>query len=235
MGELNRRERAAIEAVAERFSATIEKGGGGVGTFILVAGKRVAVDFSTLNRYGAGPPKATKPQLRFDKVATRLIASLKGTFAKIVPEGTTVLVTITAPIRLASKTTAALEGKIKTLLGQTSRNRDEKATIHGNRVQIKILSGQSKRAPKLIGFVHNSDTDPLRLLNMTRELLQAVGAEDKRPVSGQPRDQWLVVISPEGRSTLEAYRYIHSELRLATTSTKILIVFGDDFVGMLSA
>ena len=116
---------------------------------------------------------AAKPRLRFDKVATRLIERLQATLGETVPDGMTVLLTITAPIRLPSKTAASLEDKIQTLLGRRSpgRGRDEKDTIHGNRVRIRLLKDKSERAPKMIGFVHNSDSDPLLLLNMTRELL----------------------------------------------------------------
>ena len=138
----------------------------------MVAGKRVAVDISTLERRGTGQGNATKPRLRFDKVATRLIERLQATLGEIVPDGITVLLTITAPIRLPSKTAASLEDKIQPLLGRGSPGRDEKDTIHGNRVQIRLLREGSERAPKMIGFVHNSDFDPLLLLNMTRELLE---------------------------------------------------------------
>jgi hypothetical protein len=121
--------------------------------------------------------------LRFDKVATRLIERLQATLGETVPDGLTVLLTITAPIRLPSKTAAALEDKIQTLLGRGSRGRDEKDTIHGNRVQIRLLRDQSERAPKMIGFVHHSDSDPLLLLNMTRELLELISGEAGRQVT----------------------------------------------------
>jgi hypothetical protein len=70
----------------------------------MVDGKRVAVDITTLKRRGAGEGNAAKPRLRFDKVATRLIERLQATLGETVPDGTTVLLTITAPIRLPSKT-----------------------------------------------------------------------------------------------------------------------------------
>ena len=99
-----------------------------------------------------------------DKVATRLIERLQATLGETVPDGTTVLLTITAPIRMPSKTAASLEDKIQTLLGRGSPSRDEKDAIHGNRVQIRLLRDESDRAPKMIGFVHNSDSYPLLLL-----------------------------------------------------------------------
>ena len=98
MRELNKQERAAIEAIARRFSATWEKGSDPPDAYIKVAGKRVAVDVTTLKRRGTGQGSAAGPRLRFDKVTTRLIERLQSTLAEIVPDGMTVLLTITAPI-----------------------------------------------------------------------------------------------------------------------------------------
>src|ERR1700694_3660956 len=174
MRDLKKQERTAIEAVARRFSATWENGSDPPDAYIMVARERVAVDITTLKRRGTGQGNAAKPRLRFDKVATRVIERLQATLGETVPDGMTVLLTITAPIRLPSKTAAALEDKIQTLLGRGSPGRDEKDTVHGNRVKIRLLRGESAQAPKMIGFVHNSDSDPFLLLNMTGELLELV-------------------------------------------------------------
>jgi hypothetical protein len=234
MRDLKKQERTAIEAVARRFSATWEKGNDPPDAYIMVAGKRVAVDITTLKRRGTGQGNAAKLRLRFDKVTTRLIERLQTTLGETVPDGTTALLTITAPIRLPSKTAAALEDKIQTLLGRGSPGRDEKDTIHGNRVQIRLLRDESERAPNMIGFVHNSDSDPLLLLNMTRELLELISAEADRRATGLGGDRWLVVISAGGISYLEAYRYIYSQLRMVTDFKKVLIVFGDGRVEVLA-
>jgi len=234
MRDLKTQERSAIEAVARRFSATWEKGSGPPDAYLMVAGKRVALDITTLKRRGTVQGGPAKVRLRFDKVATRLIDRLQATLGGTVPDGMTVLVTITAPIRLPSKTAAALEEKIQTLLERGSPGRDEKDTVHGNRVQIRLLRDESERAPKMIGFVHNSDSDPLVLLNMTRELLELVSAGAGRRATGFAGDRWLVVISAGGISYLEAYRYIYSQLRMATDFNKILMVFGDGRVEVLA-
>jgi hypothetical protein len=86
----------------------------------------------------------------------------------------------------------------------------------------------------MIGFVHNSDSDPLQLLNMTRELLDVISAEADSHTPKLAGDRWLVVITTEGISCLEAYRYIYSQLRMATNSKKVLMVFGDERVEMLN-
>ena len=233
MRDLKKQERMAIDAVAGRFSATLEKGSDPPDAYLTVDGKRVAVDITTLKRRGTDHGNDNKPGLRFDKVATRLIERLQASLGGTVPDGLTVLLTITAPIRLPAKTAASLEDKIQSLLGRGSPGRDEKGTIHGNRVRIRLLRVQSERAPKLIGFVHNCDSDSLRLLNMTCELLELISAEAGRA----PRlagDRWLVLISAGEISWLAAYRYIYSRLRIATGFKQIVMVFGNGQVGILT-
>jgi hypothetical protein len=222
-----------FEAVARRFSATWEKGTNPPDAYIMVAGKRVAVDITTLKRRGTAQANTAKPHLRFDKVATRLIACLQATLGGTVPNGTTVLLTITAPICLPSKTAALLEEKIQTILARRSPFRDEKDTIHGNRVHIRLFRDESERPPKLIGFVHNSGSDPLPLLNMTSEWLELILAQASRRKPRLSSDRWLVLISTRGISCLQAYRYIYSQLPMATDFKKILMVFGDGHVGLL--
>jgi hypothetical protein len=234
MKDLKKRERTAIEAVAKRFSATWEKESDPSDVYIVLAGKRIALDIKTLKQRGTGQANAAKPRLRFDKVATRLMERLQATLGETVPDSMTVLLTITAPIRLPSKTAASLEGKIQTFLGRQSPGRDVKDTIHGNRVQIRLLGNESARVPQMIGFVHNSDSDARLFFEMTRELLELISTEADRRSPRLAGDRWLVVISARGISCLEAYRYIYSQLRMATGFKKTLMVFGDSRVGVLT-
>jgi len=241
MKDLKKQERTALEAVARQFSATWEKGSDPPDACFMVAGKRVAVDIATLPRRGTGQGSAAtvKPRLRFDKVVARLMERLHATLGENVPDGMTVLLTVTAPIRLPAKTAASLEDKIQARLGRGSPGRDEpdreeKDTIYGNRVRIRLLRDKPAPGPKMIGFVHNPDSDPLLLFDMTRELLEIVSAEAGRRAPRQAGDRWLVVIAAREISCLEAYRYIYSQLRLATDFQKILMVFADDRVGILT-
>lgn len=227
MSGLNNQEQFAIAAVARRFSATLEKGRDPSRPCIIVAKKRIAIEIAALKPRGARQTNVARPHLRFDKVVLCLMERLQNAFAKTVPNGTTVLLTVTAPIRLASKTTVALEDKVQTLLQRDSPLPDAKETIHGNRIHIRILRGLSASAPKMIGFVHNLDSDPLLLLNMSQELLDLAGSAAISRAAPQTGDRWLVVLSARGISCLEAYRYIYSHLRMPAIFKKILIVFSD--------
>jgi hypothetical protein len=92
-------------------------------------------------------------RLRFDKVARRLVEDLQAALRHDVPAGTTVIFTCTAPIRLASKTGAALEEHIHAMLA--TKQTELKKTINGNRIRVRIV--RTARTPNVIGFVHNPD------------------------------------------------------------------------------
>lgn len=107
----------------------------------------------------------SKLGLRFDRVVIGLVGRLRTFLEDIVPEGTSVLVAVTAPIRMPAKTTAALReicGKL--LAGGAVLH--ESMTIHGNRALIRIVEHRTRQAPKFLGFVHNPDSDPDRLFDM---------------------------------------------------------------------
>ncbi len=187
----------------------------------------------TLKRRGAAKVNPAKPHLRFDKVAVRLIEHLQTACRESVPDGRTVLVAVTAPIRMASKTAAAIDHKIQTLVARGSGALDEKDTIHGNHVRLRVLRAGSRHAPKSIGFVHNPDTDPILLFTMTRDLLEFFSAN---AAAAKPHgDRRLVLMSPAKSACLEAYRYIYSQLCMRHDDPEIFIAFTDGHVEALKA
>jgi len=86
----------------------------------------------------------------------------------------------------------------------------------------------------MIGFVHNPDSNPLELLNMAGELIELASAEAVTRAPGLAGDRWLVVISARGIACLEAYRHIYSQFRKVSRFQKIVMVFGDGRVGILT-
>jgi hypothetical protein len=231
MRDVTKQAQRAIEVAGARFAPGCETGRTAAGAYLTVNRKRVAVHIATLRCRGAADATI---RLRFDKVATRLIERLQAAVAGPVPQGTTVLVTITAPIRLAAKTAAALEERIRTLLARGLSDRDRMETLYGNRVRIRLWRHDAARRPKLIGFVHNPDVDAVLLLNIVRELHDRVRAAAGAGAAIGSGDRWLVVISAAAGSAVEAYRYMYSQLRLTTPFRKVVIVFGDERVEMLA-
>ena len=117
--------------------------------------------------------RLAKRGLRFDKVALGFIERLQDALEGIVPRGKTLIVTITAPIRLPAKTAKALEAKVERTLIEEKRA-DLRDTINGNEVRARLVNGTLKGQSNVIGYVHNPDADTNELLKTTQSLLAQV-------------------------------------------------------------
>jgi hypothetical protein len=114
----------------------------------------------TMGRGGsAGRREAAKPRLRFDKVALRFVAAVQAGLHASVPDEKAVMFTVTAPIRLASKTAAALEEQIRLLLARRPVQTRFGGIINGNQIRIRVVSRRLKTTAKVAGFVHNPEVD----------------------------------------------------------------------------
>ena len=113
----------------------------------------------------------TKLGLRFDKVVVRLFEGLRASVEGAVPKGKTVIVTVTAPIKLPAKTAQELEGQIKDFLESGIRYQDRRVTVSQNEVRLRIVESSSKRAAKFVGLVHNPTTDSKLLLDLAAQWL----------------------------------------------------------------
>jgi hypothetical protein len=222
---MRKRERAAIDAVARHFSATWERGEEPPDAYLTIARKRIAVEVTTIGQRIAARGGITTPRLRFDRVALRLVRRLQARLGESVPGGRTLIVTITAPIRAPSKTAAALEDRIRARLARRSAPADAKDTIHGNQIRIRLVKGGSTRASKVIGFVHNPDSDAGVLLDITQSLLEGIGAKAGQGApAGSAGDRWLVLAGADRVSQVEPYRHVYSQLSCPTGFEKILMV-----------
>jgi hypothetical protein len=94
-------------------------------------------------------------RLRFDKVALRLVEGLKSALAEVVSEDQAVVICVTAPIRLPAKTAAAIGGLVRHGLPDC----EVRHTIHGNQVRLRRVAGVAPETPRVIGFVHNPESD----------------------------------------------------------------------------
>ena len=105
-----------------------------------------------------------RPRLRLDKVAKAVIADIQTALRDDVPDGMTVIFTITAPIRLASNTTEALEAEIRALLKSRAEQPEIARTINANQIRVRIVRTRLDGQPNVIGFVHNPDPGVAQLL-----------------------------------------------------------------------
>jgi hypothetical protein len=113
--------------------------------------------------------------LRFDRVVVRLLADLRASLSKDIPDGTTVLLTMTAPIKVPGKTAEDLARRIRHWLRAEGAPREKRMTIFGNKVSVRLVKVALRQKERLVGLVHNPERDARRLLKMTADCLSTTG------------------------------------------------------------
>jgi hypothetical protein len=114
-----------------------------------------ATDPSAVEREINERAAAAKIRLRFDKSVQRLLDGVKASLAGAIPEGQTVIFTVTAPVRRRQKTADAIEA----LLRGGLPDGEIRKTIEDNQVRVRRVANVSGHMPKVIGFVHNPESD----------------------------------------------------------------------------
>src|SRR5579872_3474597 len=184
---------AAIEAVARHFSATWEKGQRDA--CVTIGGKRIAIEVM-IAKSRIAVPHGAKPRLRFDKLALRVIHGLKAALNGAVPERAVLVLTITAPIRLGSKTVEALDHDIRAWIADGRTRKEARTAVHGNQVRYRLVHGVAKPTFKVVTFVHNPEPDPDILFGLTQTLLECTAGR-RRPKSSvkkrSVRERWLAI------------------------------------------
>jgi hypothetical protein len=195
-------------------------------TQYLRAGKPIALAVTSVARQIPRGSNAKPPRLRFDRVVLRVLADLRSALANAVPQGTTAVLTLTAPIRLASKTTASIEELIRALLTQKSAPEPFTDSVHGNGIQIRIMRVSKSSAARVAGFVHNRDSDPGPLFDIAHELLHCMPKleRSRRSVIGEPR--LVLALEDEPRWT-ETYRRVCEQVVAPADLKRLLLVATD--------
>jgi hypothetical protein len=223
-------EQTAIQAVAAHFATTLEEGRGPADAYLSVARKRIALVATAIESRAALAAKASRPRLRFDRVALGLIDRLRTAIDGSVPDGLTVMATITAPIGLPARTAIAMEQRIRRLIARRAAPARVTATIHGNQIQVHLLKGGTARTARLIGFVHNPRPDPAVLIDVARSLLARIGSGER--ATGR---RWLVIDIRDGPVQIETCRQVWSQLGVRSVFEQTLVVLPGGRIATLSA
>lgn len=124
--------------------------------------------------------RSAAPQLRFDKVARRLVRGVRRALEVLVPDGVCVLFAVSAPIRQPSNTTQAIVEMVRPGLSAETVRGERHGVLFENEVRLRIVPNPSRPAVRVAGFVHNPHPSPNALLDVAQALL--AGAPD---ASGQ--------------------------------------------------
>ena len=226
MADSRAQDGAALEAVARHFSAgrkaLAPRAGGAC---LELDARRIALEIATIRAKIIARAPLKAPRLRLDRVALRLMRDLQAALRESVPAHQTLIITITAPIRMASRTVAALVEEIGRPLARRHARLDMSGTIHENQIQARLVNDICGRASKVITFVHNPDSDPEVLFDVAEILLRTIGSAVARAVpKGAPKARWLVIADETGLAHAATYRQVCGQLAIPTGFEKILLV-----------
>lgn len=122
----------------------------------------------------ANGQSVSKLGLRFDKIVVQLLGNIRAAIEQEVPGKIVVVMTITAPIKLPTKSEHELIGKIKNFLEFGIQQQDSTLTIFQNEVQLRFVETLPKQNTRFVGLVHNPDIDAKMLLDLTTQWLLKV-------------------------------------------------------------
>ena len=214
MASLRERRKVAIDCVAKHFGAAVFQD--------------TTVNVALIEPQIPQGSRLKPPRLRFDRVVVRLLDRLRTALHDRVPGGVTVVLTVTAPIRLASRTATAVEERIWGLLQKRSGRERLTDTINGNEIQIRLMRGSKTSTAKLAGFVHNRDSDPTILFGLAHTLLERT----RKGLSGAG-EHWLVLQMEDESSWTETYRHVCTQLIAPTDLQRVILVGSDGAVSTL--
>ncbi len=231
MSNLSEQELAALQAVADDAGATWETGDGAPDAYLTIGRRRVAVDVAPIGSQGSAQHGNATPRLLFDRVARWFIAELQAALGEAAGSRT-VIVTHTAPIRMAGRTKAELTQKVLDLLQSTSASVDVSETIRGNEIRIRILDDRAGSGT-IVVFIHNPKSDPEVLLDVTQSLLEAFASKAELPAAAS-RERWLVLVDADATTSVKTYRRVFDQLPPPVGFDRILIVSGTRTVEALT-
>ncbi len=199
--------------------------------YLVRRGRRIALDVVTLEPRVA-LRSSKPPRLRFDRVVLELFDRLRAGLDDAVPAGTTVVVTVTAPVRLSGKTAVEIVEHTRALIARRGAGRELRVDVHGNEIRIHILRLGSSSGPRVVGFVHNRDSDPSPLFDLTGMLLRGIGVVvRKRAPRGIRR--WLVVVIEDEPAWIKTYGHVCSQLVAGLAFERVVLVGEDGEVSPL--
>ncbi len=106
-------------------------------------------------------------RLRFDRVALRLVDDVKTGISQSFPVDQSVAFTITAPIRLPARTSAALQEWLCRIRVQELGTR-----INGNEIRARVIRNPSSNQTRIMGFVHNPEYSADLILDIAEAALR---------------------------------------------------------------
>lgn len=232
--ELSKAKQFAVDAVARHFSADRQVGEGPPDAYATLRGRRIALDVAIIPHLSRARP-VSKPRLREDRVAQRVLRDIVGALRTHVPNGKTLVFTLGAPIKVPKQLIVALTKLLLDWVQRGGDGRENRKTVLGNRVRFSMLKQDLKRNSNVIGLVFSGDPYPGVLASAMRSLHEEITSKAQRRMpKGFAGDRWLILSSDAWIADIKTYRLMYSHLSVPSSFEKILMASADGKVEPLT-
>jgi len=224
--QLREDEEFVIRSLASSFEGRWDVGENPPDAYLIVKGKRISVEISTLTQHVPSSKGGLIPRLSEDSTAIRICEELNDEIHEHISECTTILLTINSPILKARQTKKLLAEKILEVV-HTSKGAefDCEAQILGNKIRIHLIPEERPSGKKVVGLVPNSKSNPDILLNAKYILKDRISVKTEKCQNlNQENPLWLALLNDYWLADINTYRNVLTEISVINPFEKIIIV-----------
>ena len=237
-------ERRAVQAIAKCYSATLSgaahpSGAARLsGAQLIVRGQPIALEVVLMSQTPStarrGANKGARPRLREDRVAQRVLRDLEHGLNPQLNDGRTLILTLGAPIRVASKLVTSLTETLVSYLSSGAEEVDVSKRMLGNRVRFRVMKPATRWAPQLIGFVFSGDPSPGLLASTLGALHEAIAkSPGKRAALQGAGKRWLALVAEDWIADCKTYQRAYAKISPPHGYDRILMVSASGQVDVL--
>jgi hypothetical protein len=224
-------EEFVINAVARAFSGTWRPGEDPPDAYLAVGPEAIAVEITTLTQH-VTDDRGTRPRLSDDIATAKLANDLNDELQSLIPDGYTIGLILSSPIREPRKTKAALAEIIRShLLDLSSLVPDRKLDVRGNPVTLYADHHGEMQYKKVSAAFMNRGSNPDIQENVAHILEERIAAKSQSCARLREHGPlWLALLNDYWLTDADTYRHALSLMTISHPFQKLLLIGGDGSV-----
>lgn len=220
-------EEFAITSVERKFGGTWRVGENPPDAYLKIGAREIAVEISTLMQH-VTDDRGTRPRLSDDRPAIDLANELDAELHGLIPDGQTVGLVLSSPIRKFRQTKTALAKQLRERLPDgKSFTAETVIEINGNVIKIQ-RHYDHRDNKKMWGVITNSSSSPNIMENARNILEERIAVKTKKCagiVGNNPL--WLVLINDYFLADASNYKNVLSSFSPVHPFEKVVLVNTD--------
>ncbi len=229
---LNEDEEFVIESLSRSVGGSWRPGEDPPDAYLVQGKIEVAVEISTLTQYVPTESGDLEPRLSQDMGILRMCDELNEELSEVIPSGSYVILTLTAPINKLRKFKSILKNKIIEIVNKGDL---EQSTFDINEISVKMhfVKGKRPSGKKVIGGVANKNASPHISSNVEFILGDRIQEKTVKCSSVTHRPLWLALFNDYWLAQPDSYRAAMRQYSTKHPFDKIFVISGNRGVDLI--